>query len=326
VTTLPDGWTLRRPTLDDVPLILAMVQAADVAAIGHVDVSADDVTEALTTPHTDPAVDSWLAFDPGGRLTGWCYPDNPSAGPRESIEVYVDPDGGEPARRPLLDLLLARVAERAAEFGHDAVTVRAGSIPSETAWVRALTDAGFTFVKRYARLTRSLAGFTPSDPPAGVTIRPVSADELPAFHALLEEAFVDSLDHDPISYDGWRARIDALPSVSYDEWFVAFVDGEPAGVLQSADQNVEQGEGWVPMLAVRRAYRRRGIGAALLSRAFATYAAKGRTSAGLGVDLTNPTRPASLYRAMGLTPSFEADMYERQVRASTSGSGGTAGR
>jgi GNAT superfamily N-acetyltransferase len=223
-------------------------------------------------------------------------------------------------------MLLARVAERAAGFGHDRVTVRAGAVPSETAYVEALTEAGFTFIKRYARMTRSLVGFTSSEPPTGVTVRPVRSTELRDFHAVVEEAFVDSLDHEPIAYDGWRARIDALPSVSYDEWFVAHVDGVLAGVLQSADQNVELGEGWVRMLAVLRPYRRRGVGAALLSRAFAAYAGKGRTAAGLGVDLTNPTAPESLYRSMGLTPSFEADMYERDVTASTSGSAGTAGR
>jgi mycothiol synthase len=318
VTPLPGGWTTRRPTLDDVPLILELVQAADLAAIGYVDFSTDEVHEALTIPHTDPSVDSWLAFDPAGRLMGWAYPDNPSAGPREFIEVYVHPEGGQPALRPLLDLLLERVAHRATAFGHDPITVRAGTIPTEKAWVQTLTEAGFTFIKRYARLIRPLAGFSPAPPPPGVVVRPVDAAddaELRRFHVVLEEAFVDSLDHEPIDYPGFRARLAALPSVPWDEWFVAEVDGQWAGVLQSADQNVEQGEGWVKMLAVLRPYRRRGVGGALLHRAFAAYAAKGRTAAGLGVDLTNPTAPASLYRSVGLEPSYEADMYELTLPA-----------
>jgi mycothiol synthase len=318
VTMLPDGWTTRRPTLDDVPLILDMVQAADLASIGHVDFTADEVREALTKPHTDLDQDCWLAFDPGGRLMGWAYPDNTSGGPREFVEVYVHPDGGRPALRPLLDLLLQRVAVRAAAFGHDPITVRAGAIPSEKAWIEALTGAGFAFVKRYLRLTRPLTDLPRADVPAGVVVRPLAADddaEMRRFHAVLEEAFVDSHDHEAIDYDRWRAKIAALPSVAFDEWFVAEVDGEWAGVLQSADQGVENGEGWVRMLAVRRPYRRRGVGGALLRRAFATYAAKGRTAAGLGVDLTNPTAPASLYRSVGLETSFEADMYERQLAA-----------
>jgi GNAT superfamily N-acetyltransferase len=320
VTSLPDGWTIRRPTLDDVPLILPMVQAATLAAIGYVDFSVEEVREALTTPNTDLARDSWLAFDPAGELKGWAYPDNPAAGLREFIEVYVHPDGGDPARRPLLDLLLARVAVRARDFGHDPITVRAGAVPTETAWVQALTATGFTFIKRYVRMTRSLAALPASAPPEGVVVRPVDAAddvEMRRFHAVVEEAFVDSQDHEPVDYAAWRTRIAALPSVSFDEWFVAEVDGAWAGVLQSADQGPD--EGWVKMLAVRRRYRRRGVGGALLRRAFAAYAANGRTAAGLGVDLANPTAPASLYHAVGLTPSHQADMYERQLAAAGQG-------
>jgi hypothetical protein len=55
------------------------------------------------------------------------------------------------------------------------------------------------------------------------------------------------------------------------------------------------------------------VGAALLHRAFAAYAAKGRTTAGLGVDLANPTQAARLYRAVGMHPLYEADIYQRTV-------------
>ena len=226
------------------------------------------------------------------------------------------PGRGEPARRHLLDLLLARVAVRGATFGHDPVIVRAGAVPAETDYVAVLTDAGFSFVKRYARMTRSLAGVppTPPTPPEGVLVRRVDPDsgaEMRRFHALVEEAFVDSLDHDPIDYDAWRARLAKLPSIPYGEWFVAEVDGRWAGALQSTDQGIEQNEGWVKMLAVLRPYRRRGVGRALLEHAFAAYAAKGLTDAGLGVDLTNPTSPASLYRSVGLTRCLRG----RHVRA-----------
>ena len=68
-------------------------------------------------------------------------------------------------------------------------------------------------------------------------------------------------------------------------------------------------------LSVLPAYRRRGVGAALLRRAFARYAEKGRRSVGLGVDLTNPTAPLSLYRSVGLRETQWTDMYELAVPA-----------
>jgi hypothetical protein len=57
------------------------------------------------------------------------------------------------------------------------------------------------------------------------------------------------------------------------------------------------------------------VGAALLRRAFARYAEKGRQSVGLGVDLTNPTAPLSLYESVGLRETLWIDMYELSVPA-----------
>jgi mycothiol synthase len=319
VTDLPPGWTTRRPTLDDVPEILKLAHASDIAAVGEPDFTAEEVREALTSPNTDTARDCWLALDESGAIVGWAYPHNTTGGPRDFLEVYVWPERGVPALRPLLELSLVRAAERARIFGHDPYTVRAGAIPTEQALIGALTDAGFTFLKQHARMTMSLEGVpgTPPEPPAGVTIRTVRGGddaEMRRFHAIIEEAFRDS-DHPAGDYATWRSRVAAEPCTSFDEWFVAEVDGQMVGVLQSADGGADTGEGWVRNLAVLRPYRRRGVGATLLRRAFAIYAAKGRTRAGLGVDLANPTRAARLYHAVGMRPQYQANIYQRTLPA-----------
>jgi ribosomal protein S18 acetylase RimI-like enzyme len=315
VTQLPAGWSTRRPTLDDVTEILAVVHASDIAAVGMPDFSDDDVREVLTSPNFDPELDSWLALDPTGAVVAWAYIENPGAGPRDFVECYADPERGGPAQRPLLDLMLARVAARAAAAGRPELTARAGAIVSQREWTAALTETGFAFVKRYARMRVSLAGVPaePPSPPPGVVIRPLRDEaDLRLAHGIIEEAFVDSRDHQPIDYAGWRQRI---PTITWDEWFVAEIDGVPGGALQSAEPAEGTDEAWIKMLAVLRPYRRRGVGEALLRHALAAYARKGRTHAGLGVDLTNPTEPVRLYRSVGLTPAYEADMYERPVAA-----------
>jgi hypothetical protein len=53
----------------------------------------------------------------------------------------------------------------------------------------------------------------------------------------------------------------------------------------------------------------------LLCHAFAVYAAKGRTHAGLGVDLENPTQAVRLYLAVGMTPLYRANIYRTFVTA-----------
>ena len=319
MTALPAGWTTRRPTLDDVPALLALVHASDVAAVGEPDFTREEVREALTEPNTDMSRDCWVALDPEGTIVGWAYPHNANGGDRDFIEVYTWPERGLPGLRPLLALLLDRMAERAAMFGHDTYQVRAGAIPTETPYIEALTDAGFAFLKQHARMQMSLSGVshTAPEPPAGVTVREVRGDdedEMRAFHGVIEQAFRDS-DHHSTDYETWRKQLAGEPALSFDEWFVAEVDGRIAGALQSSDGGAESDEGWVKRLAVLRAYRKRGIGEALLRHAFAVYARKGRARAGLGVDLANPTEAARLYLAVGMTPLYQANIYQTSVAA-----------
>ncbi|MFG3419590.1 GNAT family N-acetyltransferase [Micromonospora sp. NPDC048063] len=316
--TLPAGWHARRPTLDDVPAILAVVHAADTFAVGHPDFDAEDVTAALTAPFFDPARDSWLVTDPEGVVVAWATLDNPTGVGREFVEVYVDPERGADVRAPLLARQLDRVAERAAERGVPALTVRTAGFAPETRWAAELAEAGFSRAKRYVRMRRPLAGLPAEPPPPpGVTVRPLRGDDeadLREFHRIYDIAFRDTPDYEPVGFDRWRERI--IPfGTTWDEWFVAEVDGVPAGALQSSDQALEQNEGFVRALSVLPAYRRRGVGAALLWRAFTVYAAKGREAAGLGVDLTNPTAPVTLYRSVGLREVRWTDMYELVVPA-----------
>lgn len=317
--TLPAGWSARRPTLDDIPAILAVVHASDTFAVGYPDFDDEDVRSALTAPFVDPARDSWLVTDPDGTAVAWSILANPSGVGREWVDVLVDPDRGADLRAPLLARLLERVAERAAERGLPALTARTGVYAPETRWAGELAEAGFTRIKRYIRMSRTFADL-PAEPapPPGVTVRPLRADDendLRLFHRIYDTAFRDTPDHDPLDFERWR---DLLPSYGkvWDEWLLAEVDGEPAGALQSSDQALDQDLGWVRTLSVLPAYRRRGVGAALLRRAFAIYAAKGRTGAGLGVDLANPTAPVTLYRSVGLVEERWTDMYERSVPAS----------
>jgi mycothiol synthase len=316
-TVLPAGWSTRRPTLDDLPEILALVHASDIAAVGEPDFTADEVRERLTDPHIDPAVDSWLALDEAGAIVGWTYPHNAGGGDSDFLEVFVHPERGRPAMRPLLALIMGRMVERAAQFGHERYQVRAGAIPTEQPYIDALIEAGFVFHRQHARMRMPLDDVSPIPPesPAGAVLRPVRGDDegdLRAFHAVLEEAFRDT-DDLAVDYETWRAQLAGEPTVLFDEWFVAEVDGQVVGSLQSSDSGIDDNEGWVKRLAVLRAYRRRGLGEALLRRAFAVYRAKGRSHAGLGVDLENPTKAVRLYLAVGMTPLYRANVYRTYV-------------
>jgi mycothiol synthase len=317
---LPTRWTVRPPTLEDVPGILAVVHASDVAAVGEPDFTAEEVVEILTAPNHDSQKDSWVALDHAGRIVGWAYIDNPSRGQRDNFDAYVHPEHGRPAQPRLLQLVVARIAERATVFGYPWLTARGGAIATEESYVALLRSAGFEFIKRYARMRRELTSAEPApEVPSGVSIRLLRHDddaEMRTFHRVVDVAFRDTPDYQEASYEVFRERLAAAPTIDWDEWFVAEVDGGIVAVLQSAGQVAEQDEGWVKILAVSKEFRGRGLGRLLLRTAFHTYAAKGRKAAGLGVDMTNPTGAYRLYESVGMSAVYESDVYERTIFAS----------
>jgi mycothiol synthase len=295
---------IRPSSLRDVPAILGVVQASDIAATGEPEWTVEEVVETLTAPNHDPERDSWLAELPDGSAVGWAYLDNPTRSSVDNVEVYVRPEY-RALYQPLLDRALARAAER------DAVILRAATITAETGYIQILREAGFSFVRRHARMRIKLdEPRPPVDAPIRL-LRPDDEAELRRFHEVLTTGFAHTPGHVP-DYPAWRA---GLGEPTWDEWFVATGgDGSIVGVLQSSDQSAGNDEGWIKNVAVTPAHRGSGLGRALLLTALRRYTEKGRKWAGLGVDLSNPTGAYRLYTSIGMRPVYEADVYERVVR------------
>jgi ribosomal protein S18 acetylase RimI-like enzyme len=281
---------LVRPTSgDDADGLLALVHACDIAAVGFPDFDMSEVVHALKAPL------SLAAQAADGSLVGWVFID-PAGEERDWLDLYMHPCDGQQARQPLLEAGMKVARERGKE-------IRAGAVPTETAWIAALGEAGFEFLKQYARMTVDLPAAL--EPVPGVSVRPVRQEELPEFHHIIDTAFLDAPDYNRRTYEQWRERWIDDHLVHWDEWLVAEIDGELAGALQSKSGD----EGWVQNLAVLREHRRRGVGRALLGAAFGIYAGKGYPTAGLGVDLANPTQAVKLYTGAGMTDAYRANVY-----------------
>ena len=69
--------------------------------------------------------------------------------------------------------------------------------------------------------------------------------------------------------------------------------------------------GWVQGLAVRRPWRRRGLGLALLLHSFRELRARGREHVGLGVDGENTTGAVRLYERAGMHVARRSDTYNK---------------
>jgi ribosomal protein S18 acetylase RimI-like enzyme len=84
-----------------------------------------------------------------------------------------------------------------------------------------------------------------------------------------------------------------------------------AGVLRGDARRF--GGGFVGALGVSPAYRRRGLGLALLRHAFAEFRRRGETKVGLGVDAQNPTGATRLYDRAGMHVHSEDVAYAKEL-------------
>jgi mycothiol synthase len=73
--------------------------------------------------------------------------------------------------------------------------------------------------------------------------------------------------------------------------------------------------GWVDDLAVRRSWRRRGLGMALLHHSFGEFYRRGTRKVALEVDSQNLTGATRLYERAGMHATRQYDVYEKELRA-----------
>src|SRR5262249_54962469 len=114
-------------------------------------------------------------------------------------------------------------------------------------------------------------------------------------------------------FESWRSY-NLSDSEDPALWRIAWAGDEVAGVcLNRPAHGEDETVGWVGTLAVRRAFRRRGLGEALLRDSFRIFAERGKRSAGLGVDAENTTGAVALYERVGMRVMRRSDTWERRV-------------
>src|SRR5262249_14410919 len=149
---------------------------------------------------------------------------------------------------------------------HGVERVRAWAWPGAGVLPEVLSDRGFVPFRKSLEMQVPLDDTTPEPVwPEGVTVRTVRAGEDRDVHALGEEAFADLSDFRPTPFEDWAFMWNERKHL--DLWFAAeAAGGELAGVALCEPQR--PGLGWIETLAVRRSWRRRGLGRALLLHAF----------------------------------------------------------
>jgi GNAT superfamily N-acetyltransferase len=151
--------------------------------------------------------------------------------------------------------------------------------------------------------------------PAGVVLRPFRAgQDEHAAHALINETFGDLSDYRAVPYENWANRMCERDGFDPSYWFLAWAPSAEGDTLAGAALCFpEAGKGWVGQIGVRRPWRRRGLGLALLHHAFGAFYTAGVPTMELGVDAANATGAWRVYERAGMAVSRRYVRYEQAV-------------
>ena len=225
-----------------------------------------------------------------------------------SVNEYVELDVAAPGNWVAF-LVWAEDAARAAGVGR----VRAGC-PAGHELERVLIDRGYALWRTSFRMEAELQGWPEPAMPAGFDLRSYRDADHDVVIAAMNEAFDADMLWREVTARSFRAYYLGDPSFDRALWSLAWDGDELAGVvLAFPELQGEPALGWVRTLGVRAPWRRRGLGNALLLRAFAQLHDRGVTRVGLGVDADNPTGALRIYERAGMRPVRRTLNFVRDV-------------
>lgn len=297
----PPGYTVRAPRRDDADAVAALRRTIDLARHGESDSTVADVLEEWSLPRLDPQHDLWLVSAPGCAVVayGFLYQEQPPDMFVSGHSIHPEHEG-RGLEEFLLDAAEARCAAAAAGPSTTA-TLNAFAHESESLRLALMERRGYEHVRSFARLQLSLAEAPPAPVwPEGIVVHTFrrGRDEA-AVHAAMQEAFRDHWHPDVMDLDEWRTLRFDRPDLDLSLWWVARDRDQVAGGLLAFPTPLG---GYIDELAVRRDWRGRGLGRALLLQSFAELRRRGLPAAYLGVDTLNPTGAMHLYGSVGMRP------------------------
>lgn len=289
---------LRELRAGDAEAVAAIIRAADPSR----GIDAEEVRSWLRNAALDPEEIRVLEAD--GEIVG--YVDLLRSGELAN----VDPNGAGHE-----DALLDWAETRAREGGAEQTRVHVSEHNHSLA--EALRARGYAPVRTSFEMEVDLDDERPPEPewPGGIDVRTYRhpEDELATYRAQ-EEAFRDSWDYRPSPIEQWREFQLRGRGFDPDLWLLAWDGGELAGICLAFPERVGETDlGWVSILGVRRPWRRRGLGEALLRRAFRDLHARGLRRVGLGVDAESPTGATRLYERAGMHVAVRSETWSKRL-------------
>ncbi len=307
---------LRPLQLSDAEAVAQLIYAVCVAEGDPiVAMSADELRHEWQKPDFNMEKDAFVVQTPEGRIAGYAEVINAHEYAMLDMNGNVHPDF---KGRGIGTTLLRAVENRAREIMELArpdarVFIKTTISRSDPDGIELHQNEGYQPDSYHWRMEIVLND-APEKPnlPEGIELRPFirGVHEVAVWQAQ-NEAFRDHPGSQESTLEEWQHYRFDDPEFDGSLWMIAW-DGEQ--VAGFSLNRYRMGIGWIRTIGVRRPWRKRGIGEALLLHSFAEYYRRGTHTIGLGVNAHNPTGATRLYQKVGMHPASEHVTYEKELR------------
>jgi ribosomal protein S18 acetylase RimI-like enzyme len=317
----------RPAALDDAPALTELFNASK-RADGMPDEvrSLEEIEHELADPGVRIETDTRVGVGADGRLLAWgsvwCRLTALRLA-RAVVSGDVHPDARrQGVGRALLAWQLDRAGERLATELDPALPRRIDLYASDGAEGRAALAraAEMTPVRWFSKMTRPLADpVTHAEVPAGLEMI-AWADEwseiaLDAFN----DAWRDHWGYEPMPPEVWGYRTHEDAAFLRPASRLALEGDDVAGLVLCSEQAAVTGDegrtAWLDLIAVRRAWRKRGVASALIASTLVALADEGFRTAALDVDSDSPTGALGLYERHGFRVKRTETVYALEPRS-----------
>jgi mycothiol synthase len=288
---------MRAPAYEDAEAVSALISACQIADTGETDMS---VEEILDDWHPiDLAEEAVIVTAPDGRTAAYADVINRSF-VVVSVYGYVHPDyRGLGIGSYLVTWGERWTRERMPQAQENARVVVQHYINSANEGARRLLEgSSYTPVRGVYVMETSLDEAPPLPHwPADISVRTfVPGKDERAVYEAVEDAFRDLWGRPRNPFERF---VKETQKETFDPslWFLATTGEDIAGLTLC---KTLAGEGWVDVVAVRRPWRNRGLGIALLRHAFNEYYRRGTPRVSLSVDAESITGAPRLYGRAGM--------------------------
>ncbi|MEK6752475.1 MAG: GNAT family N-acetyltransferase [Chloroflexota bacterium] len=324
-TELPKGFTVRGANLNDVEPALKLFNTWSQAVIQQ-----DEITDAgalrneWVSPGFDPAQDICMVFSPEGMLVGYIEAWTTTKPPVHPwMWGRVHPEfGGLGIGTWLLQWAEERASRVLADLPADLrFAPRTGIHRSAVESKKLFEDMGFGQIRSSYEMRINLEEAPPAPLWAdGITLKIADPEtDSQAIYKADKESFRDHFGYIEEPFEEGFARFKHFlfgEGSDPNLWFLAMDGNEIAGISLCRPKSYDDPDlGWINILGVRRPWRKRGVGLALLQHSFGEFYRRGKRKVGLGVDAENLTGALRLYEKAGMHVHLAFDLFEKTIRS-----------